>query len=119
VSTNVRASTELNAVEWTVPGETVARIPVAERLTGAEPRVAVSDFTELIETTSADGKLQELLAAPIAVSGRLGTVGEEDKYVIAVSPKQKLRFDVVARQFGSPLDGVLTVRKEDGEQVAS
>ena len=40
--------------------------------------------------------------------------------LVTVTPKQKLRFDVVARQFGSPLDGVLTIRKEDGsEQLAS
>lgn len=119
VSTNVRASAELNAVEWTVPGETVAPIPVAERLTGAEPRVAVSDFPELTEEANGNGKLQELPTAPFAVSGRLATVGEEDRFQLAVSPRQKLRFDVVARQFGSPLDGVLTIRKEDGEQVAS
>jgi hypothetical protein len=119
VSANVRASAELNAVEWTLPGETTAPIPVAERLTGAEPRVAVSDFPELVETAATDGKLQELPTAPVAISGRLSTVGEEDKYTITVTPKQKLRFDVVARQFGSPLDGVLTIRKEDGEQVAS
>jgi hypothetical protein len=119
VSANVRASAELNAVEWTLPGETVAPIPVAERLTGAEPRVAVSDFAELVEIAATDSKLQELPTAPVAISGRLSTVGEEDKFAITVAPKQKLRFDVVARQFGSPLDGVLTIRKEDGEQVAS
>lgn len=119
VSANVRTSAELNAVEWTIPGETVAPIPVAERLTGSAPRVAVSDFPEFSEVTVA-GKPQELPAAPFAVSGRLGTVGEEDRYVVTVAPKQKLRFDVVARQFGSPLDGVLTIRKEDGsDQLAS
>lgn len=119
VSTNIRTSAELNAVEWTIPGETVAPIPVAERLTGSAPRVAVSDFPELSEA-GVVGQTQLLPTAPVAISGRLSTVGEEDRYLVTVAPKQKLRFDVVARQFGSPLDGVLTIRKEDGnEQLAS
>src|SRR5436305_2501904 len=33
--------------------------------------------------------------------------------------KQKWRFNVIARQFGSPLYGVLTIHKEDGSQLAS
>ncbi len=123
-STNVHATAELNAVETVVPGETTAPLPTAERLTGAAPRVAISDFPELSETppsnkNASDGKPQELPAAPVAVSGRLSTGGEEDKYLLAVKPGQKLRFDVAARQFGSPMDGVLFVRKETGEQLAT
>src|SRR5262245_12634999 len=118
-SSNIHASAELNAVETVVPGETTAPIPAAERLTGATPRVAISDFPELTEATVADGKLQELPMAPVAVSGRLSTGGEEDKYLLNVKPAQKLRFDVVARQFGSPLDAVLFIRKETGEQLAT
>ncbi|HMC10450.1 MAG TPA: hypothetical protein VKH44_04140, partial [Pirellulaceae bacterium] len=118
-SSNVETSAELNAVEITVPGETVAPVPTAERLTGAAPRIAISDFPELIETPPSAGNLQELPPAPIAVSGTLAAAGEEDKYLLAVKPGQKLRFDVVARQFSSPLDGVLTLRKEDGSQLAT
>jgi hypothetical protein len=118
-SSNVRATAELNAVEIVVPGDTVAPVPAADRLTGAAPRVAISDFPELVESPLSTGKLQELPAAPVAISGRLVDTGEEDKYLVAVKPGQKLRFDVVARQFGSPLDGVLMIRKETGEQLAT
>jgi hypothetical protein len=118
-SSNVHAAAELNAVETFVPGETTAPLPTAERLTGAAPRVVISDFPELNETPTSAGKLQELPAAPIAVSGRLSTGGEEDKYLLTVKPNQKLRFDVTARQFGSPLDGMLFIRKETGEQLAT
>jgi hypothetical protein len=117
-SSNVAASAEINAVEMTVPGEITAPVPVAELLTGAAPRIALSDFAELSESAEV-GKLQELPAAPVAVSGRLSKTAEEDKYLLAVKPGQKLRFDVVARQFGSPVDGVLTVRNEKGEQLAT
>jgi hypothetical protein len=129
-SSNVEATAQLNAVELAVPGETTAPVVAAERLTGAAPRVSVSDFPELIESTedlaaglgprsSVSKGIQELPAAPSAVSGRLSSAGEEDKYLLTVKPGQKLRFDVSARQFGSPLDGVLTIRKESGEQLAT
>jgi hypothetical protein len=55
----------------------------------------------------------------VAVSGLLAAAGEEDKYELAVKPRQKLRFEVVARQFGSPIDGVITIRNEKGEQLAT
>src|SRR5205823_7671441 len=98
-SSNVEVSAELNAVEINVPGETVAPVPTAERLTGAAPRVAISDFAELSESPSdglapastpgsgrvdAAAKLQELPTAPVAVSGRLSSPGEEDMYLLAV-----------------------------------
>lgn len=118
-SANLQGSAELNAVEITVPGETVAPVPFAERFTGASPRLAISDFPELAEAATSDGKLQKLPAAPVSISGRLSALGEEDHFVLAVKPKQRLRFDVVARQFGSPLDGVLTVQKDDGSPLTS
>lgn len=120
VSTNFHASAELSATDGAIPGETAAPLAGADYLTGSAPRVTVSDFPELSESPSSEGKLQELPAATFAVSGRISTVGEEDKYLLTVSPKQKLRFDCLARQYGSPLDGVLTIRKEDGsEQFAT
>ena len=119
VSSNIDAIAELNAVERRVPGETTIALPSAERLTGAAPRVAVSDFRELVETLQSDGKPQDLKAAPVGVSGTISELGEEDRYTLAVMPRQKLRFEVVARQFGSPLDSVLTIRKDDGSQVAT
>ena len=63
--------------------------------------------------------MQELTAAPMAVNGRLTTPGEEDQFVLPVTPGSKLRFDVRARRAGSPLDGVLTIRSVDGKQLAS
>jgi hypothetical protein len=119
-SANVTQPAELDASTAQVPGEVAAPLPAVEWFTGARPRVAISDFAEVVEASRADGsKAQELDTAPSGVSGTLAMPGEEDVYAIAVMPKQKLRLDVVARQFGSPLDGVLTIRKENGEQLAS
>jgi hypothetical protein len=106
------AHTTLDAV----PGETAGLVPASEHFTGAAPRVVISDFPELLES---GGQPQELSQVPVGVSGVVSAAGEEDKFVLAVTPKQKLRFEVVARQFGSPLDAVLSIRDEEGKQLAS
>ena len=116
--TNLSAGAELDATNMSVPGETVAPLPAADRFTGAAPRVAISDSPELIESPATGGKPQELPAAPVGISGVLAVKGEEDKYLLAVTPGQKLQFNVVARQFGSPLDGELFIKNEKGVQVA-
>jgi hypothetical protein len=118
-STSLAEAAELDAGSIVIPGEVAAPVPANEHFTGAAPRVEISDFPELVEATTTDGAAQELPPAPVGISGRLSAAGEEDRYTIAVKPGQKLRFDVSARQFGSPLDGVLSIKKEDGSQVAS
>ena len=116
---NVPSGAELDLTAVEVPGETAAALPSAERFTGAAPRVASSDFPELVETPAAGGQLQELPAAPAAVSGVLAAAGEEDRYILNVKPEQKLRLEVTARRFGSPLDAVLSIRNEQGGQLAA
>jgi hypothetical protein len=119
-STNLVAPVETDATAQKVPGETVAWLQDYAAYTGAAPRLALSEFAELTEApAAADGKLQELPLAPTAISGVLSAAGEEDKFLIGVTPGQKLRFDIVARQFGSPVDGVLSVRNEQGSQLAA
>jgi hypothetical protein len=118
-STNLTQTAELDASSIVIPGEVAAPVPASEHFTGAAPRVEISDFAEFSEAAGASGAIQELPSAPVGISGRLSAAGEEDRYTIAVTPGQKLRFDVTARQFGSPLDGVLSIKKEDGSQVAS
>jgi hypothetical protein len=41
-----------------------------------------------------------------------------DRYLLAVRPRQRLRLEVTARSFGSPLDGVLVVRRPGGDELA-
>ncbi|MEX2176465.1 MAG: hypothetical protein WD872_19025 [Pirellulaceae bacterium] len=118
-STNLPTGAEQDATGATVPGETVAALPAAENFTGAAPRLAITDHPELVESAATDGKLQELPACPVGISGVLAAKGEEDKYLLTVTPGQKLRLDVIARQVGSPLDGVLLIRDEQGKQLAT
>jgi hypothetical protein len=91
----------------------------AALLTGARPRVIVSSHPELIETPPAAGQLQELAAAPVAISGQLDAPNQEDRYRLPVIPGASLRFDVLAMRTGSPVDGVLTILNEQGGALGS
>ncbi len=82
------------------------------------PTLAVEDFPELREPT--DPKAPPLRAAPpVVLNGRIESKGDEDAFVLAVTPGQRLRFDVSAADLGSALDGVLQVRKPDGSVLAT
>ncbi|MCI0359660.1 MAG: hypothetical protein L0211_14380 [Planctomycetaceae bacterium] len=115
---NLTATAEHDASAASVPGQSVATVPSTPQYTGAAPRLEISDHAELVEAP-AQGALQELSTAPVGISGVLAAKGEEDKYLLPVTPGQKLHIDVVARQLGSPLDGVLSIRNEQGSQLAA
>ena len=46
---------------------------------------------------------------PVVLNGRIDPAGDEDRFVLAVTPGQKLRIEVDASEHGSALDGVLQV----------
>ena len=117
-SSNLTATAELDAAISTYPGERRCFAPrggpVHRR---AAPRVIVSEHPEHVETPAAAGQLQGLGAAPVGVSGAIAVPGEEDKYLLAVTPGQRLRFAVTSHRLGTPLDGVLSIRNEAGAQL--
>ncbi|MCE9525667.1 MAG: hypothetical protein K8R36_06395 [Planctomycetales bacterium] len=79
----------------------------------------MSDHLEHVETPPAAGQLQGIGVAPVGVSGTIAVPGEEDKYLLDVTPGQNLRFRVVSHRVGTPLDGVLSIRNEQGAQLAA
>lgn len=91
----------------------------AERLTGAAPRILISDFAESVEPAREANKLPLLAAVPVGVSGTLAVGGEEDRYELPVTAGKKLRCEVFAQRFGSPLDAVLTVYGPQGNALQS
>jgi hypothetical protein len=95
-----------------------APLPRLSGLTGAAPRVFLSDFPEVVEAEQPAGRLQEI-TVPAILNGRLGKPREEDRYRLRVQPGMSLRFDVVAHRVGSPLDGVLVLRNEAGAVLTS
>jgi hypothetical protein len=108
-----------------VPGSTRPRIATAV-IGGHEPNaevelpgpLAVGDLPELREP--ADPAAAPLRAAvPVVLNGRIDPPGDEDRFVLAVSPGQLLRIQVQAAELGSALDGSLQVLKPDGGVLAS
>jgi len=87
-------------------------------ISGSRPRVLVSDREEVVEAPAGD-KLQEVSALPVGINGRIAKAGEQDRYRLAVSPGQTLRFDVLSLRAGALLDGVLAIRNEQGADLAT
>jgi len=92
-------------------------IPEATNYAGISPRIAVSDHPEMIEPSVTQAPFR-LPAAPIGISGRLQKTGEEDRFVLPVTAGTTLRLNLFAERVGSPLDGVLMVRDDYGNELA-
>lgn len=84
---------------------------------GPRAQVRISSHAELLEQVPANG-LQVLPPGMIGVSGRLLAPSEEDRYQLTVSPGSRLRLEVFAERYGSPLDVALLVRNEKGDLLA-
>lgn len=96
--------------------------PVALPTTGAlwtssPASVVASEWPEFVE--SAMPTPMGPLAAPMAISGRIGAAKEEDRYTVTVTPGAKYQFNVLADRIGSPLDGVLSILRENGQGLGS
>lgn len=102
-----------------VSTQTLVVPAAAKGVTGASPRVLISDHAEVTEPARQPPALPALAAAPIGVSGILVAAGEEDRYELPVQAGQKLRFEVLAQRIGSPLDAVISVYGAAGNGLAS
>ena len=58
-------------------------------------------------------------AVPVALNGRIDPAGDEDRFILAVTPGQKLRIEVDASDYGSALDGTLQILGGKGEVLAN
>jgi hypothetical protein len=84
---------------------------------GPRPFVRVSSHAEVVGQPAGE-KPQELPAGPVGVSGRLLTPYAEDRYRVPVTPGSKVRLEVFAERYGSPLDVALVVRNDKGDALA-
>jgi hypothetical protein len=70
------------------------------------PALVVSPYPELRESTqAADVPIRAI--APVVFNGRIDPPGDDDRFVLATTPGQRLRIRVQASELGSALDGVL------------
>ena len=72
------------------------------------PPLVVSRTTEVRETVDNLGPVARS-APPVVFNGRIDKPGAEERFVLAVTPGQKLRIEVDAAESGSALDGVLQI----------
>ncbi len=72
------------------------------------PPMLASQLPELREPADPNA-LPVRAAAPVALNGRIDPTGDEDRYVLAVVPGQRLRIEVDAAGRNSALDAVLRV----------
>ncbi len=117
-STNLPAGSKTELAMPEAADELPASFPTGYRAAGLRPRVLASDVDEVVKKPSVDGSPQQV-TAPIGISGRLDKPQSEDVYRVEVAPNVKLRIEVMASRLGSPLDGVLTIRDDKGNQLAT
>lgn len=98
--------------------DAVVPFAAAHLFTGHLPSVAVSDSAEVTEsaTSASPGPAGRV---PLAISGRLSAKGEEDRFLVEVTPGRRLQFEVYARRIGSPVDAVLSLVGPQGNGLAS
>ncbi len=78
--------------------------------------LAISNHPELREPAGDETPLKA--APPAVLNGRIDPEGDEDRFVVVVTPGRKYRARVEAASLGSALDGQLRALKPDGGEIA-
>ncbi len=86
--------------------------------------LVVGDLPEIVEPPEppADSKDKDapiLVGTPIVINGRLDHPNESDRYVVSVSPGQKLRVTLRAAEIGSALDPQIQVLGPNNAVIVS
>ena len=82
------------------------------------PPLVVSDMPELREATTPNASPVRA-AAPVVFNGRIDPAGDEDRFVLEVTPGGKIKIEVDAAESGSALDGILQVLGPKGAVLAT
>ncbi|MBT4693796.1 MAG: hypothetical protein HOB73_10670 [Planctomycetaceae bacterium] len=92
------------------------KLPASPNVTGTRPYVLFSAHPEFVENHNTK-EATAVGTVPVGINGRLSAKGEQDEFIVTTTPGSKLRINVLARQAGSPLDAVLTVKDAQGKQL--
>ncbi len=82
------------------------------------PPLVVSSYPEIREAADPAAPPSRAVA-PVVLNGRIDPPGDEDQFVLAVTPGQRLRIKVQAYEHGSALDAVLRVLGNGGAVLAN
>ncbi|MFN0052252.1 MAG: PPC domain-containing protein [Planctomycetales bacterium] len=113
---------------WPLPREFPARLTIPADVSpglvrwqvananGASPvgLFQVGTVPEVLEQGTRQGA-QSLPPLPVTVSGQIRRIEEIDRYEFSVPKPGPVTIELVARQLGSPLHGMLQVRQPDGK----
>jgi len=99
------------------PAAMQLRFKSAAGVSNAVP-FAITDAAPIAEKSSNNAPDKAMqIEVPAEVSGVLAQSGEEDFYRFKATQKQPVTFEVVARQSGSPVDALLTLRDGQGKPI--
>jgi hypothetical protein len=82
------------------------------------PALVASPYAELREPNDPSAPPPRAVA-PVVFNGRLEKPGDVDRFVLVVAPGERLRIKVQASELGSALDGLLQVRGNNDEVIAT
>lgn len=101
-------------------GTGVSGIPGGGRMLDLEslPALVASSYPEIREPADPAAPPARAVA-PVVLNGRIDPAGDDDRFVLAVTPGQRLRIKVVAYEVGSALDAVLRVVGNGGAALAN
>lgn len=110
----------LGAVSSTVsplPGakKSVHRLTVDGSMNSIE--LPIVDVPILVEQVPSSDQVHQELPIPSSISGRLSQSQEVDRYRFLAKKDTKLHLQLHAREFGFPIDGVLTILDSQGKQL--
>ncbi len=72
------------------------------------------------QVLSLDGRDEpQAVEAPVDIAGRLARPGTTNRYLVRLEGGRKWRFELLAQEAGSPLDGVISVRLPGGRGLGS
>jgi hypothetical protein len=80
--------------------------------------IDVSELPEVRESAEADATAVRV-TSPVVLNGRIDPAGDEDRFVLSVTPGQALRVQVNASDLGSALDGTLQVLGANNAVIAT
>jgi hypothetical protein len=91
-------------------------LPAGAHVDGGLPRERLSHGVEVVESAAVDNQPQTVdalfangSATPVGINGRLQRKGEQDRYLLNVTPGQKLRFVLQTHSISSSVEGEIAI----------
>jgi hypothetical protein len=99
--------------------ENITRLPLSFDGRTVPINLEAGDLPEILEAEPNDAPGQAAVAAaPVTLNGRIDSPGDRDFWAVEMAKGDKLQFEVHAARLGSPLDSLLVLRDQAGDELA-